>query len=87
MAMTRSLEDLRAEARRNTQDAVLRGRLLASLRRLDAALLQWRDWDADQRLPTDERRGAAKPSVDRETLFELRQAVLRHLRAFAAAGW
>jgi hypothetical protein len=87
MEMTRSLDDLRAEARANTETATLRSRLIASLRRLDMELARWRSWDLDQEHPDDERIGVTSPKVDRETLTELRAAVLRHLRAVSAMGW
>jgi hypothetical protein len=87
MEMTRTLEDLRAEARTNTEMATLRRRLIASLRRLDLELTRWRSWDLDQKQPHDLRSGVTAPKVDRDTLTELRAAVLRHLGALSAMGW
>ena len=87
METSRTLEDLRAEARRNMETANQRRRLLASFRRLDAELLRWRRWDVDQCLPAEQQQGLRAPNVDRETVTELRAAVLRQLRAFTAAGW
>jgi hypothetical protein len=85
--MTRTFDELRAEARENVETAGLRARLLISLRRLDAMLLEWRAWDEDQQRPSALRQGLAVPNFDRDTLTRLRTDVLGHLHTLAAMGW
>jgi hypothetical protein len=85
--MSRSLEELRAQALRNKELAAARQRLLATLRQLDVALAQWYEWAADQQLPPPQRRHLPTPLMQRESLETLREVALARLDELEALGW
>jgi hypothetical protein len=55
--------------------------IVAHVRRVNAALIAWDQWEANGLLPQDLRRPLALPPLDRQGLKELRRKLLRQLTA------
>jgi hypothetical protein len=81
--MAGTIDDLRAQAQRNTALAEERRRLLIELRRLDTALvewLEWGEWFTEQQCSPTARRGARMPRSQYRLLAVQRIALITRLR-------